>query len=969
MSARLPPRAHEWLDRGSRLHFEFEGKTYTGYAGDTISSALCAAGVKVLGRSFKYHRPRGILSFANHDINALMQDGARLNVRADVTTLEDGMRLRSVNTWGGVARDKAALLNRLAAFLPVGFYYKAFYSKRLFPLWEKMFRCLTGLGQLNLSTARIYTAKHYDFCDVLVVGGGAAGLNAALAAAEAGCDVVLVDENSRLGGSALHRLHESGDQLPLVRSLIEQISRHARIRVYTATLAAAYYADHLVALVHARHMSKMRARTLIVAAGNYEQPAVFRNNDLPGIMLASAAQRLIQRYAVRPFDKVVVLAANRAAYYTSLDLISAGIHVCALVDLRLDASDNDLAPDLEMRGVTIYRGHCIYEAIATRDGKGVKALTLCTLDAKGLPQLSRKQTLTCDGVVMSVGYAPAANLLYQAGTRMGFDATLQQFIPAQLAPGIFACGQVNGVFEIAQRMLDGQRAGLAAAQALGLEVGLSVALCTPAPMAPTHAWPIVAHPKGMNFVDWDEDIQLKDFYHAMQEGFDNIELLKRFTTVGMGPSQGKHANMNALRVLARALNQSPDRVGTTTARPFVQPVSFAHLAGRGFTPQRRTPIHQRHNDHNAKFMPAGVWLRPEYYARPGLNRSACIQEEVASVRNRVGLIDVGTLGKFELRGPDAAEFLERIYISRYANLKTGMSRYAVMCDESGVVIDDGVVARVAEDYFYFTTTTAGAAPIYRELSRYLIEWQLRCGLTQVTGARAAINLAGPQARAVLRDLTEADLDPARFPYLGVREMTVAGINALVMRVGFVGEWGYEIHVSASYGAALWDALMQAGAAYGIRPFGVEAQRQLRLEKGHIIIGQDTDGLSTPFSAGLAWALKMDKAFFVGQRSLQVHAARPAKQKLIGFILDTQYEATPPLESHLIIHAGEIAGHVSSIGWSASLGAHIGLAQLRDDLCWEGARLEIRLSNQALVRATVCKTPFYDPENLRQKVAA
>lgn len=966
--SRLSRLPGEWIERSQPLEFTFEGRRYQGYAGDTVSSALWAAGVRVLGRSFKYHRPRGLLSGANHDINAMMQAGPHLNLRADATPLEAGMDLRAINTWGGVARDKGRLLDRLAPFLPVGFYYKAFHSKRLFPLWEKMFRRMTGLGTLDLATPHLRTAKRYDFCDVLVVGGGPAGLSAALAAAEAGCNVALADENPRLGGSGLYRLGGNSAAADGVRALVRQVETNPRIRIHTATLSAGYYADHWLPLIKRDHLVKMRAGAVVVASGSYEQPAVFRNNDLPGVMLASAAQRLMYRHAVRPMQTAVALTANREGYVAALDLLAAGVRVLAVADLRHDGHDADLRAALQARGVALLPGHCIYEALPNQAGDGIGAVLVCPLEADGTPQTQRTNRFDCDGVVMSVGYAPAANLLYQAGTRMRFDAALQQFVPDRLPPGVFACGEVNGVFTPASKLLDGERAGHAAAAHLGHSAAPTV-MIPPEADAPSHPWPVVEHPQGKNFVDFDEDIQLKDFRHAIQEGFDNIELMKRYTTVGMGPSQGKHSNMNALRILGRATQQTPDQVGTTTARPFVQPVPLSHLAGRGFTPQRLTPLHARHAALDAQFMPAGPWLRPEYYRREGFDRRACIEQEVAAVRTGVGVIDVGTLGKLELRGPGAVEFLERAYIGRYANLKIGMTRYAVMCDESGVVVDDGVVARLGEDHFYFTTTTSGAANIYRELSRLNVEWRLDCGLVNLTGARAAVNLAGPRAREVLGELTDLDLSGGAFPYLGVRQARVAGIPAVIMRVGFVGEWGYEIHVPASCGAALWDALMQAGAGSGIRPFGVEAQRQLRLEKGHIIIGQDTDGLTTPFDANLGWALKLDKPFFIGQRTLRVYAERKPKQQLVGFLLDTAHDATPPKECHLVIHAGEIAGRVTSIGWSAGLGRHVGLAYVASDLASEGARLTIRLSDGSFVSGSVCKTPFYDPDNLRQKEAA
>jgi sarcosine oxidase subunit alpha len=436
----------------------------------------------------------------------------------------------------------------------------------------------------------------------------------------------------------------------------------------------------------------------------------------------------------------------------------------------------------------------------------------------------------------------------------------------------------------------------------------------------------------------------------------------------MGPSQGKHSNMNGLRILARLTGKEPQQVGTTTARPFYHPVPMSHLGGRGFSPERITPLHSRHEKLGAVWMAAGVWQRPEYYALPGVERIDCIRGEALAVRNAVGIIDVGTLGKLEVIGPDAAEFLERAYISKYAGLKVGMTRYAVMCDETGVVIDDGVVARLADDHFYFTTTTSGAATIYRELARLNTIWKLDCGIVNHTGAFAAVNLAGPKARGVLGKLTDLDLSGTTFPYLGLRETTVAGIPARLMRVGFVGEWGYEIHVPASQGGALWDALIATGNDEGIRPFGVEAQRLLRLEKGHIIISQDTDGLTTPGEAALDWAVKFDKPFFVGKRSLQIIARKPRRQQLAGFMLDAGHSTVAPQECHLLIHEGDIAGRITSIAWSPTLNRHIGLAYMTPELAVVGTRIQFRLSGGALVPATVVPTPFYDPDNLKQKEA-
>ena len=964
---RLPAVDGEWIDRSRSLDFTFEGRRFAGFRGDTPSSALWAAGVRVLGRSFKYHRPRGVLSMANHDVNTLMQFGPRLNLRADVEPLEAAMVLTSVNTHGGVEADRARLLGWFGGLLPVGFYYKAFHKpKALFPFWERLFRRISGLGKLEFDAPHVRTPKRYDFADVLVVGAGPSGIMAALTAARAGAKVVLVDENAGIGGSLGFQRGGSNQALERLRDLEAQLTAMPNVSVRPGTLAAGWYADHWVPLVDAQRMTKLRARAVVVAGGVYEQPAVFRNNDLPGVMLASAAQRLIYRYGVKPMDNAVVLTANADGYVAALDLLAQGIGVPAIVDLRPDGEASDLPTRAKQLGIQVLKGHCVFEA---EGGDRLTAAVVCPIGADGKPHTSAPQRFACDGLLMSVGWAPAAPLLYQAGTRMSFDATVQQFVPRELPEGMFAAGRVNGVYCLESRLLDGERAGAEAARYLGLEASSRITARPAETTSPSHPWPIVEHASGKNFIDFDEDLQLRDFHNAAQEGFDNIELLKRFTTVGMGPSQGKHSNMNAIRILARIRGRTPGEVGTTTARPFFHPVPMSHLAGRGFSPHRETPMHARHADLNAVWMHAGIWLRPEYYAVAGKTRGELVREEAGAVRKGVGIIDVGTLGKMELFGPDAGEFLERVYTARFANLKTGMTRYAVMLDESGVVIDDGVVARLAPEHFYFTTTTTGAATVYRELQRLNAMWGLRIGIVNATGAFAAMNLAGPGSRAVLAGLTSLDLANAAFPYLAVRVGEVAGVPCRLMRVGFVGELGYEIHAPADQAVRVWDAIMASGA--GVRPFGVEAQRLLRLEKGHIIVGQDTDGLTQPDQAGLAWAVKMEKPFFVGKRSVEIVRKGGPRQRLVGFELDathTGHTGPVPKECHLVIRDNTIAGRVTSNAWSDSLQRHIGLAFIEPELAAEATPFFIRADGGVMVPARVVPTPFYDAASERQKLA-
>jgi sarcosine oxidase, subunit alpha len=950
MMYRLPEAADDWIDRSQRVEFTFEGEQRSGFVGDCVTSALAAAGVMVLGRSFKYHRPRGILSFANHDVNTLFEVDGVPNVRGDVTPVRNGQRVMAVNTFGGLRRDRARLLDRLAPFLPVGFYYKAFHSKRHFPRWERLIRRLSGLGAISVDAPRQVTPKRYAFCDVLVVGGGPSGLGAALAAAHSGARVLLIDENPRLGGCG----RWSGAPHGALAQLIREVTTHSRIEVICSSFAAGYYADHLVALVEPTRMTKVRARAIVFATGVCEQPAVFRNNDLPGVMLGSAAQRLLHRYGIAPGRRVVVVAANREAYELCGDLLANHVEVVALADLRPEGEPDAAAVALLRGRVPVRNGHAPLEARPDGDG---------CLRAIRLAAAGRTEDIACDALLMSVGFAPAFALLAQSGARIEFDEALQQHVPAQLPDGIFAAGRLNGVYDYEARVADGRTAGGAAAASACGEKSLDAPPAARSARRPSHAFPIFDHPRAGNFVDFDEDLQVKDLRGAMQEGFDSIELLKRFSTVGMGPSQGKHSNLHAARILARHRGDGVGAAGLTTARPMFHPVPLKHLAGRGFQPERRTPIEDRHAAAGAVWMSAGNWQRPEYYRVEGQSRAQCIAAEASAVREALGIIDVGTLGKIEIHGPDAGAMLDRVYAGSYSNLRVGMTRYGLMLDEVGTIVDDGVIARLGDERFYFTTTTGGSASVFRELLRWNAQWGLDCALVNVTGHMAAFNLAGPRSRDVLATQTDIDLSEAAFPYLGVREGRVAGARARLMRVGFVGELGYEIHVPYEDAGPVWDAVLSAGRSAGLRPFGVEAQRMLRLEKGHLIVAQDTDGLTNPFEAQAGWAVRMQKPFFVGQRSLRMLQARGSRQTLIGFELSGSAALK---ESHLVIDGADIAGRITSVVRSATLGRTIGLAMVRPDLATPGNALSIRVDDGSLVAATIVPTPFYDRDGLRQK---
>jgi sarcosine oxidase, subunit alpha len=935
MMQRLPPVPGEWIDRARELSFEFEGRAVRGLEGDCISSALAAAGEMTLGRSFKYHRPRGIFSLANHDANNLFQVSGVPNVRGDVMPLMAGAEVRAVNTRGGLARDRTRFIEWLAPFLPVGFYYKAFHGRN-FPRWERRIRALSGLGAIEPRAQRERTPKRYAFCDVLVVGAGPSGLAAALAAADAGARVLLVDENARAGGCG----RWTGATRAELDALVERVAQNPAIELLLSTYAAGYYADHWVALVEPTRMTKVRAGAVVFATGVIEQPAVFRNNDLPGVMLGSAAQRLLHRYAIAPGKRIAVLTANREGYDLARELRAHGVEIAALLELRAGAGTDAQG----LSGVHSLAGVVPEEALAGRDG-ALRAL-----------RLRGGETIECDALLMSVGFAPASQLLLQAGGSMTYDAALQQHLPAKLPPGVFVAGRVNGVYALDARRQDGRDAGVeAASHARGNHAG-AIAARPSNPRQVSHPYPVFQHARAKDFVDLDEDIQVKDLLNAAQEGFDSTELLKRYSTLGMGPSQGKHSNLHGARILMRARGETLSHTALTTQRPFYHPVPLKHLAGVGFHPVRQTAAHDAHRELGAHWMNAAGWKRPEYYRSGDLDRTACIAAEVRAVRESVGLIDVSTLGKIEIHGPDAAAFLDRVYTGSFSDLKVGMTRYGVLLNEAGIVRDDGVIARLAEQRFYFTTTTSGAANVYRELLLWNARWRMDCAFVNATGHRAAFNLAGPASRELLQSLTDIDLSAAAFPFLGVRSGAVDGIEARVVRAGFVSSLGFEIHVPYSRGAQLWRALMARGATFGIRAFGVEAQRVLRLEKGHAIIAQDTDNLTDPFEAGLGWAVKMNKPFFVGQRSLRILERRGARQKLVGFTVDTD---TPVLESQLLIHDGKIAGRVTSVARSSTLGKTIGLAMAAPALSVPGTGISIRARDGALLSARVVRTPFVE----------
>lgn len=962
---RLPAPMGLLIDRARPVRFHFDGQPCDGLAGDTIASALLGDGRWLLSRSFKYHRPRGPLSMAGQDANTLVQLPDEPNVLADLEHIRDGLEVEGQNYNGSLNDDRDAYLGTFSRFMPVGFYYRAFYKpKGMWKRWEPLIRKKAGLGVLNLDFKPQYYDKAYLFVDLAIVGAGPAGLRAALEAANAGAKVLLIEQQPVLGGALTYaRFDIAGTRAAALREeLLAAIDGHLNIQVLLQATCNGWFTDNYLPVIQHQRMYKVRATRCLVTAGAFDQPVVFRNNDLPGVMLTSAAQRLMKLYAVKPGQRAVVLTGHDDGYLAALDLQEQGVAVAAVVDMRAAPLDPALAAELQRRAIPLHLGSTVYEALYEAGMRHVSGADIRPIVGQGKVG-AQSLRVSCDLLCMSAGYMPVYQLLCQAGGKLAYDVERDAFVIDQLPAGLDIAGSVNGRHHLDNVLADATRSAGEALLALGL----------PAPALPDSVleakvnfpWPIFPHPKGKDFVDFDEDLQVRDIVNATRSGYRDIQLVKRFSTVGMGPSQGRHSALPTARLVAQATGRSIGETGVTTARPPFQAEKLAHVAGRAFDPYRQTPMHRRHVQAGAKLMPAGVWQRPAYYGSAE-QRDPCMQAEARHVREKVGLIDVSTLGGLDVRGPDAAELLERLYTFGFAKLAIGRTRYALMTNEHGVVIDDGVCARLAEWHFYVTATTSGVDRLYQQMLKWNAQWRLDVDITNVTAALAAVNLAGPLSRQVLeRVCDDVDLSAQAFPYLGVRLGKVAGIAARILRVGFVGELGYEVHVPARHAERLWDALMQAGAGLGIRPFGVEAQRLLRLEKGHVIIGQDTDGMTHPAEIDMQWAIGRKKPFFVGKRSIEILEAQPLKRKLVGFSLP---QGSPqPLEGHLVLDGPDISGNVTSCEYSQTLGQIIGLAYAGAHQATPGMHIPIRVEGGALVHATVVPLPFHDPDNSRQEL--
>ncbi|WCB94901.1 Sarcosine oxidase subunit alpha [Baekduia alba] len=949
--SRLAQQPGERIDRSRPVTFTFDGRPVKAYAGDTIVSALYAEGRRTFSRSFKYHRPRGELCGCGQCANSLVDADGRPGVRACAEPVADGMRVRHQNAWPSLGFDVMRITDKVGGpFTPVGFYYKTFIRpRRLWPLYEKVLRKAAGLGRLpaHQDEREWQTEYRRRHCDVLVVGGGVAGLSAAVHAAESGLDVVLCDEDITPGGLLL--AEGRGDR---ATELTER-ARSAGVEVLTRAPALGFF-DGLVAVWQGDTLHQIRAAQHVIATGEIQQPLVFDDNDLPGVMLSGGARRLAALYAVKPGERAVVASVDDRGLDDALALHALGVDVRAVADLRAAPQAGDRLAALRAAGIavvssaTVVRGH-------GRDR--VRAATIARVDARGHALSGTHEKVPCDLLAVSGGAQPALSLLLQAGGRAEYDDVRAGFRVAEVPPGLWAAGALAGHADEAIAELSGQTAGLAAAAACGAATAAVAdhararldAAGRPVVVAVPPACATDGRRGGKCFVDLDEDVTFKDVAQAVAEGYDSLELSKRYTTVTMGPSQGRFSQVPAARAVADVTGLDLGTVGLTTARPPWLTVPLGALAGRPFEPAKRSALHGRHHALGADVRWAGDWRRAYHYGDPAA--------ETLAVQRAAGLIDVSTLGKLLVQGPDAGELLDRLYTNRMSNLAPGRIRYGVMVSEAGRITDDGTVGRLDDDAFYVTTTSAGVAAVEQQMAWWLTAWDLDVRVTDVTQGVAAMNLAGPEARTILTQLTDADCSKDGLRYLDARRATVAGVPALILRIGFVGELGYEIHCPAPQAAHLWDALLDAEGVT-VTPFGLEPQRVLRLQKLHVIVGQDTDSESTPFNTAMGWAVKFDKEQdFIGRWALEQKADRPVDVELVGFTVPS---GEVMAEGAVVLRDGAPSGQVTSARWSPHLGASIGMATVPAELAADGARISISYEGRTYAGVVTAK-PFYDPD--------
>ncbi len=982
------------LTPAKTARFTFDGKPMTGLAGDTVASALLANGVHLVGRSFKYHRPRGILSAGAEEPNALVtveRDAARKtpNVRATVQELYDGLTVNSQNRWPSLSFDVGAVNDLASPMFSAGFYYKTFMWPKA--AWHKFYepniRAAAGLGVAPDQPDPDHYSAQYAHCEVLVLGGGAAGLAAALAAAETGVRVIICDEQADFGGALRYEkgaVIDGQDGWSWAQGAVAKLAAMDNVTVLSRTTAFGYYAQNFVGLVErvTDHLSRpgrdeprerlwqVRAKRVVIATGAIERHMVFANNDRPGVMLASAARTFLNHYGVVVGKQVGVYTANDSAYAAAIDLKKAGVGVAAIVDLR-DNPAGPLVDEARALGIEVNHGRAVTSA------NGSQRIKSMTVQAKAG---GAERTIAVDALLMSAGWTPSVHMFSQSRGKVAFDGATKRFLPGTYAQDCVSVGACNGSDSLEDTVEQALAAGVDAAKSAGAKSSRGVALKVEASEGWTGGMLGSGPGAGAGttvkaFVDFQNDVTAKDIRQAVHEGMRSIEHVKRFTTNGMATDQGKTSNMHGLAIAAEALGKEIPQVGLTTFRAPYTPVTFGAIVNHArhglFDPTRKTPTHSWAESHGAVFEDVGQWKRAWYFPRSGEDMHAAVDRECVTVRKSAGLFDASTLGKIEVVGPDAAKFMELLYTNPWEKLEVGRCRYGIMLREDGFIYDDGVVGRLAADRFHVTTTTGGAARVMNHMEDYLqTEFpNLDVWLTSVSEQWAVIAVQGPNSRDIIAPLVEGiDMSDEAMPHMSVREGKICGVPTRLFRMSFTGDRGFEVNVPADYGRAVWEALWAEGQKHGACAYGTEAMHVLRAEKGYIIVGQDTDGTVTPNDAGLDWAVGKKKTDFVGIRGLtRPDLVAKGRKQLVG--LKTRDPRTVLEEGAQIVENPKQAipmkmiGHVTSSYWSANCDRSIAMGLVLGGRDRIGETLYVPMPD-GVIEVEVTGTVFFDEKGDR-----
>ena len=998
MSDNLRTSASKFIDQTTRVSFKFDGKTYFGFKGDTLASALLANNVHLVGRSFKYHRPRGIMTSGSEEPNAIVQINKNSsvtepNVRATEVEIYDGLEASSQNCWPSVNFDIGGINNFLSPLLPAGFYYKTFMWPASF--WEKyeyFIRKSAGLGQSPTEPDPDIYDHNYVHCDVLVIGGGISGIMAAKISAENNFKTLLLEERPNLGGTTIYQKNDyfkindqySSDWL---EKEIEQIKNLKNLEIKTRTSVAAYHGynyllarenltDHLPLekkqnLIRQR-LLKIRAKKVITATGSIERPLIFDNNDRPGIMLSSAIKKYADFYGVACGKENVLFTNNDTAYETAISLNNKGIKINAIIDIR-EQNKSDLTNEINKAGIKIYNS---YTVINTKGYKKINKITIMKLSKDGKTVTDSKIDINCDCLGVSGGWTPAVHLFTQSGGKLKFDDNDNIFIPSKYPSDQLSIGSCNGNLEL-DDIISNINVSLKNFLKIDKTNFENLKINSSKSISKRNIWLLPSNKtvsKTKAFVDFQNDATAKDIKLALREGFRSIEHVKRYTTTGMGTDQGKLGNMNALGIISDTSNVKMSDLGTTTFRPPYTPLTFGTIVGRNvgefFDAFRKTPMHDWHVQHKAKFENVGQWKRAWYYPKGNESMHDAVQRESKAAREGAGILDASTLGKIDIQGSDASEFLNRVYTNAWSKLAVGKCRYGLMLNEDGMVYDDGVTTRLSENHYIMTTTTGGAANVLGKLEDYLqTEWpELDVYLTSVTDHYATASVCGPNSKKIIsKIIPNLDLSDENFPHMSFKNAKIGNIKCRVMRISFTGEQSYEINIQANYGKSLWEKCMDAGNEFNITPYGTETMHLLRAEKGFIIVGQDTDATLTPIDLQMDWIVSKKKYDFIGKRSLyRSDTIRDDRKQLVGILTDDPNEV---LEEGAQIVADtskkpvEMLGHITSSYFSPNLNKSIALGVVKGGKNMMGQKLFIPMKDK-IINVKIADPVFLDKENKR-----